>query len=93
MITKEHLWYVDERAFIECQTYFQMDRLFLEHQMKVNIQCVLLGPTRSISVVGMTWFNRIQSINRPSLVICYETGKFQIMRNENDDGKPLSLYI
>lgn len=35
----------------------------------------------------MSWFNRIQSPNRPSLAICYEVGKFQIMRNENDDGK------
>lgn len=38
-------------------------------------------------MVGMSWFNRIQSFNRPSLAICYETGKFQIMRNENDDCK------
>lgn len=52
--------------------------------MKLDIQCVTLGPTRSISVVGMSWFNRTQSL-RPSLAICYETGKFQIMRNENDD--------
>lgn len=53
--------------------------------MKLNVQCVPLGPTRSITVVGMSWFSRMQSFNRPSLAICYETGKFQIMRNENDD--------
>lgn len=58
--------------------------------MKLNIQCVPLGPTRSITVVGMSWFSRMQSFNRPSLAICYETGKFQIMRNENDDRKTTS---
>lgn len=56
-------------------------------QMKLNIQCVPLGPTRSISVVGMSWFHRTQSLGRPSLVIAYENGKIQIMRNENDDCK------
>lgn len=52
--------------------------------MKLNIQCVNLGPTRSISVVGLNWFNG-PSLNRPCLAICFENGKFQIMRNENDD--------
>lgn len=58
---------------------------FVLFQMKLNIQCVTLGPTRSITVVGLSWFNGMQSPNRPSLAILYETGKFQIMRNENDD--------
>lgn len=57
--------------------------------MKLNIQCVPLGPTRSISIVGMSWLSQSQFPNRPSLAICYETGKFQIMRSENDDGKHL----
>lgn len=69
----------------ECCWHFSVS-FSLSQQMKLNVQCVPLGPTRSISVVGMSWFNRIQSVNRPSLAICYETGKFQIMRNENDDG-------
>lgn len=55
--------------------------------MKINIQCVTLGPTRSISVVAIAWFNRIHYTYRPSLAICYENGKFQIMRNENDDSE------
>lgn len=53
--------------------------------MKVNIQCVTLGPTRSISVVAMHWSHALHSPYRPALAILYETGKFQIMRNENDD--------
>lgn len=61
--------------------------------MKLNIQCVPLGPTRSIAVVGMSWFHHVQSPNRPSLAICYETGKFQIMRNENDDCKYLCRIL
>lgn len=76
-----------------CRFYFWKQNqiifsfFFIFDQMKLNIQCVTLGPSRSISVVGMSWFNRIQLTNRPSLAICYETGKFQIMRNENDDRK------
>lgn len=57
--------------------------------MKINIQCVNLGP-RSMSVVGLSWFNG-PSLNRPSLAICYENGKFQIMRNENDDCESIEI--
>lgn len=58
--------------------------------MKLNIQCVALGPTRSISVIGLSWFGGAAAAGtpisgRPALVVCYETGKLQIMRNENDD--------
>jgi len=56
--------------------------------MKLNVQCVSLGPSRSISVVSISWFNQIALNllnNRPVLAILYENGKMQIMRNENDD--------
>lgn len=75
--------------------------------MKLNIQCVNLGPSRSISVVGVCWFHglyrssgtTVQSSpatsnrNRPVLAICYENGKMQLMRSENDDGKLLILFV
>lgn len=54
--------------------------------MKLNVQCVNLGPSRSICVVGLCWYNGSVYSQRPVLAICYETGKFQLMRNENDDG-------
>lgn len=54
--------------------------------MKLNIQCVHLGPSRSLSVVGVCWFSGHGPSNRPVLAICYENGKMQFMRNENDDG-------
>lgn len=54
--------------------------------MKINIQCVNLGPTRSLSVVGLTWHhNTSASITKPTLAVCYENGKMQIMKDENDD--------
>lgn len=53
--------------------------------MKLNVQCVNLGPSRSVSVVGLTWFNGPVTLNRPTLAVCYENGKMQIMKNENDD--------
>lgn len=52
--------------------------------MKLNIQCVSLGQSRSLTVVGLSWYNGHIS-NRPVLAICYENGKMQLMKNENDD--------
>lgn len=53
--------------------------------MKLNIQCVSLTPSRSICVVGLAWFNGYIMGSRPVLAICYETGRMQIMKNENDE--------
>lgn len=55
--------------------------------MKLSVQCVSLGPSKSISVVGLCWYAKSISPTRPVLAICYETGKMQIMRNESDDSK------
>lgn len=54
--------------------------------MKLNIQCTHLNASRNITVVGMTWFHGLIASYRPTLAICYENGKMQIMKNENDDG-------
>lgn len=56
-------------------------------QMKLNVQCVALSASRNLSVVGLTWFHGLGPTNRPTLAACYENGKMQIMKNENDDGK------
>lgn len=53
--------------------------------MKLNIQCVYLTPSKSITVVGLCWYHDAVSPNRPVLAVCYENGKMQIMRSENDD--------
>lgn len=53
--------------------------------MKVNIQCVSLSTNKSISVIGLSWYNGTVPSNRPTLAVCYENGWAQIMRNENDD--------
>ncbi|KAG5677812.1 hypothetical protein PVAND_007539 [Polypedilum vanderplanki] len=52
---------------------------------KINIQCVQLSSIRGTSVVGLNWFNGYAQGNRPTLAICYETGKIQLMKNEYDD--------
>lgn len=53
--------------------------------MKLNIQCVNLGPARSLTVVGLCWYHGQISHPRPILSICYENGRLQLMRNENDE--------
>ncbi|CRL00247.1 CLUMA_CG013520, isoform A [Clunio marinus] len=52
---------------------------------KLNIQCVTLSASKSVSVVGLCWFHGIVQGNRPALAICYETGKIQLMKNESDE--------
>lgn len=63
------------------------------YQMKLNIQCVNLSSSssRGHRIASICWFSgRVpQSRKRPVLAICYENGRVQIMRNENDDGKEL----
>lgn len=59
--------------------------------MKLSIQCVNLTGSRIISVVGMSWHHGQVTQNRPTLAICYENGKLQIMKNENDECKRLRL--
>lgn len=38
-------------------------------------------------VAGMSWYHGNVSSSRPALAICYENGKIQLMRNENDERK------
>lgn len=55
-------------------------------QMKLNIMCVTLSAKKNWSVVGLHWHHGGGAgNNRPVLVICYENGKLQIMKSENDD--------
>lgn len=57
----------------------------LHYQMKLNVQCVNLVSSRYMYVAAMSWYHGNVSPNRPVLAICYEVGKIQLMRNENDD--------
>lgn len=54
--------------------------------MKLNVQCVALSSKKNLTVVGLHWHHG-GSNHRPVLVICYENGKLQIMKNENDDSE------
>lgn len=59
--------------------------------MKLIIKCITLGTaTGRVHRIGsISWFSGSlpSSRNQPVLAICYENGKVQIMRNENDDGE------
>lgn len=44
-----------------------------------------MSSLRGTSVVGLNWFGGFAHANRPVLAICYETGKIQLMKSENDD--------
>ena len=55
--------------------------------MKLNIQCVALSVNRHNSVAALSWYSGKSPPNRPVLAICYESGKVQIMVDENDECK------
>ncbi|XP_059622220.1 WD repeat-containing protein 35 [Phlebotomus argentipes] len=53
--------------------------------MRLHVQCVSLGPSRSLSIASCVWFSGSAPANRPVLAVLYETGRMQLMRSENDD--------
>ncbi|XP_030387357.1 WD repeat-containing protein 35 [Scaptodrosophila lebanonensis] len=80
-------WSPDNRLLLfaladgECHMYDNQGNF----AMKLNIQCVNLNASRSLRIAKISWFNGRAYGNRPVLAICYENGKVQIMRDENDD--------
>ncbi|XP_022212220.2 WD repeat-containing protein 35 isoform X1 [Drosophila obscura] len=86
-------WSPDNRLILfalasgECHLYDNQGNF----AMKLNIQCVRLNGSSSARgqrIASICWFSgrSPNRRNRPVLAICYECGKVQIMRNENDDG-------
>ena len=58
---------------------------------KVSIQC-LTNTSAVAKVVSLVWYNGKHGLgdpNQPTLVICYGTGRLQMMRDENDDNPAL----
>lgn len=54
--------------------------------MCIDIQCNRENDDQ-LSIVGLDWFdgkNRYVNMNTPILAICYENGRMQLMRSEND---------
>ncbi|XP_030568402.1 WD repeat-containing protein 35 isoform X2 [Drosophila novamexicana] len=84
-------WSPDNRLILfalangECHLYDNQGNF----AMKLIIKCITLGTaTGRVHRIGsISWFSGSlpSSRNQPVLAICYENGKVQIMRNENDD--------
>ena len=58
-------------------------------QSKINIQC-LSNTSKNSQVVTLSWYdgkNGHVGPDAPTLVICYDNGRMQIMKHESDDGK------
>ncbi|XP_046679205.1 WD repeat-containing protein 35-like [Homalodisca vitripennis] len=60
--------------------------------MKLAILCLPAGGqvvwVKSVQVVGLAWYdgrNGYVDVDCPCLVVCYQSGHIQIMRDENDD--------
>ncbi|XP_034107561.1 WD repeat-containing protein 35 [Drosophila albomicans] len=82
-------WSPDNRLILfalangECHLYDNQGNF----AMKVGIKCITLSSGRVQRIASISWFSGrpVNNRNRPVLAICYENGKVQIMRNENDD--------
>ncbi|XP_037949951.1 WD repeat-containing protein 35 [Teleopsis dalmanni] len=80
-------WSPDNRLILfslgngECHLYDNQGNFAL----KLSIQCVSLSSNRSFNVAALCWFSGRISCARPILAICYELGRIQIMKNENDE--------
>ncbi|XP_032575811.1 WD repeat-containing protein 35 [Drosophila sechellia] len=85
-------WSPDNRLILfalangECHLYDNQGNF----AMKLHIQCVNVSggsSSRGHRIASICWFSGrvVQSRKRPVLAICYENGRVQIMRNENDD--------
>ena len=58
---------------------------------KLNIQC-LTNSSAVAKVVSLVWYNSKYGLadeEQPTLVICYDNGRMQIMKDENDDNPAL----
>ncbi|XP_034481255.1 WD repeat-containing protein 35 [Drosophila innubila] len=84
-------WSPDNRLILfalangECHLYDNQGNF----AMKLVIKCITPGSStgRVHRIASISWFSGrpANNRNRPVLAICYENGKVQIMRNENDD--------
>ena len=62
-------------------------------QSKINVQC-LSNTSKNSQVVTLSWYdgkNGQVGPDAPSLVICYDNGRMQIMKHESDDGKYFAI--
>lgn len=67
----------------------------ISFQSRLNIQC-LGSMGLGAMVVGLTWYNGRNGYfeqDCPTLAICYDNGRMQIMRNESDDSKYLGIIV
>lgn len=57
--------------------------------MNVPVQCIS-SPSK---VVGLHWFSGHAPPGTPVLVVCYQNGRLQLMKNHNDEGKILKKAV
>lgn len=61
----------------------------------MNIQC-LTNTSQTARIISLQWYDgkhgQIET-DAPSLMVCYENGRVQIMKNETDESKSRSNII
>ena len=63
--------------------------VFYPRQSKLAIYC-LTNVTGAIQISGIDWYNGSQGYiepNCPTLAVCFDNGRAQIMKHENDESK------
>lgn len=62
---------------------------FFSHQMKMTISC-LTSSAGAVSIAGVHWYAGTGGYIEPDcpcLAICFDNGRCQVMRYENDESK------
>lgn len=95
-------WYIDRLSFSFMHIlsdiywlYLSLDGLFMMcvmFQMKMTISC-LTNATGAVSIAGIHWYAGTGGYVEPDcpcLAICFDNGRCQVMRYENDESKQLN---
>lgn len=69
--------------------------VLLIFQSKMKVFC-LTNVTGAIQIAGLEWYNGQSGFvepNCPTLALCFDNGRCQIMKNETDEGIVLNLFL
>lgn len=72
-----------------CSFFFLESVLVFFHQMKMTISC-LSSSAGAVTIAGVHWYAGTGGYIEPDcpcLAICFDNGRCQVMRYENDESK------
>jgi hypothetical protein len=87
-LNKVHLTFISNLTFMFLFVLHKVHLIFY-FQSKVQIYC-LSGVSGALHIAGLQWYNGVNGYvepNCPSMAICFDSGRCQIMRTELDESE------